>query len=161
MARDDVFRALQAADERIERLRPRIRPAPTAPLPAGEWRVRDALSHIAARGNALPVAQSFLERTEQAAAGGAPQPPFDIHEINAGQVRDRSERSTDELLDELLAGHRATRDGLAALDDALLDRRFTVPFPPGDVTFADFLILAGPRHEGSHLDEVEAALKSG
>jgi hypothetical protein len=156
MTREVALAALQAADERITRLRPRLAAAATAPLPAGEWRVRDALSHLAARANGALVLQRFLD---QPAAGSAARPPIDIHEINAGQVRDRGDRSVDELCDELLAGHEATRAYLATLDDETLARRLQVPFPPNEISVADLLIRAGAGHEGAHLHEVETALK--
>ena len=47
MDRGDTVRALQEADERVERLRPAILANANTPLLEGEWRVRDCLSHVA------------------------------------------------------------------------------------------------------------------
>src|SRR5438045_1612234 len=118
MTREEMVQAIRDADARLERLRPLIHQAPEAPLLSGEWRVRDALSHVAARANAVPTLQRVIERSRQ--QGPAATPVQDVHEINAGQVRDRSNNSVDELLDETLTGHRVTIEALPNYDDATL-----------------------------------------
>lgn len=154
MTRDEIVTAVQATDARLGQLRERLLGAGDRPLATGEWRVREALSHLAARAN--PVARS-LWRMEAATAPGG-QPAFDIHEENAGQVRDRTGQSVDALLAEIAEGHRATLTDLAALDDETLARRFPVAFSPGELSLLEFIDRAGPRHDNNHLDEVEAAL---
>jgi hypothetical protein len=106
------------------------------------------------------VAQRLLQRAQQAQAGGGGQAPaINIDEINAGQVEERANSSVDQLIDEVLAGHRATMELLAGYDDATLATTIPVTFPPGQVTFADLLVRAGVGHEGNHLSEVESALR--
>jgi hypothetical protein len=154
MDRDEITAAIRETDARLERIRPPVVEAGDRPLPTGEWSIRDALSHLAARSN--PVARS-LWRMEGALAPGG-QAALDIHEENAGQVRDRADQSVDALLDEIAEGHRTALTDLAALDDQTIARRFPVAFPPGELSLVEFIERAGPRHDNSHLDEVEAAL---
>lgn len=157
MTRDEIRAAFAAADQRLESLRDAINASPEAALLSGEWRVRDALSHIAARSNSLPIAERWLERV---AATPADQPAAipDIHDVNAGQVRDRTGLSATQLIDEAIAGHRAVVDRLDALDDDLLARPIHIPARNIETTFAAFLVTAGPGHEGNHLNDIEAAL---
>jgi hypothetical protein len=84
----------------------------------------------------------------------------DIHEINAEQVSTRTDRDVEELIEEAREGHREALEQLEELDDDVLERRLPVAFPPGELSVADFIVLAGPRHEGNHLNDIEAALKS-
>lgn len=154
MTRDEIVNAIAETDARLERLRGRLIEAGDRSLASGEWRVRDALSHLAARAN--PVARSIW-RMESATAPGGP-PAFDIHEENLGQVRDRSGHSVAELLTEIVDGHRAAVADLLALDEDILARRFPVAFPPHELSVIEFIDRAGPQHDNSHLDEVEAAI---
>lgn len=155
MTRDEIIRAFRDADARIERLRPHVLAAPEAKLPTGEWNVRDALSHVAARADSLPTVRRW------AANAQSDQPrtqPYDIHEINAGQVRDRSSHSAGDLLDEVIAGHAATVAGLDEIDDGFLAQRFKATFRPEEIEVGEFVAMAGPGHERTHLDEIDAAL---
>lgn len=154
MTRDEIATAVRDTDARLGRMRERLLGAGDKALLTGEWRVRDALSHLAARAN--PVTRS-LWRMEAAMAPGG-QPAVDIHEENAGQVRDRTEQSVDSLLKEIVEGHSAALTDLAVLDEETLARRFPVAFPPGELSLLEFIERAGPRHDNNHLDEVETAL---
>ncbi|MSQ29789.1 MAG: hypothetical protein EXR68_04800 [Dehalococcoidia bacterium] len=51
MERDELVSAIEAADARARALRARLEQHADTPLLEGEWRVRDALSHLAARAN--------------------------------------------------------------------------------------------------------------
>src|SRR5437016_1235849 len=115
MTRDEVIQAIEEVDARVTALRVRLEQKPEAHLPTGEWRVRDALSHLAARSN--PVA-NVLRRLDQAAQQGAAAPRVNIDEINHEQVEERSSKDIVAILDELQAGHRATIEALPA-DDVL------------------------------------------
>ena len=157
MTRDEIATAIQGADARIQELLPLARAHPDTHLLTGEWCVRDALSHIAARGNPIPLLMRYLnESTDES---GTPRPIRDIHEINADQVRTRADQDVDALIDEMRGGHRTALKALAEIEDAVLKQRLTVAFPPGELSVGEFIVLAGPRHEGTHLDEIEAALK--
>lgn len=154
MTRDDIVNAITETDARLERLRDRLLEAGERPLATGEWSVRDALSHLAARAN--PVARSLWRMESATAPGGAPA--FDIHEENEGQVRDRSDQSVAELLSEIVDGHRLAITDLRSLDEQTLSRRFPVAFPPHELSVLEFIQRAGPQHDNGHLDEVEAVL---
>ncbi len=155
-SREDFIAAVRTVDERLQALRPRILEQPEAPLPEGAWRVRDALSHLAARSNGVV---RVLARVE-AASGGTPAPaPGSIDEINAGQVAERSDRPVEAILDEIRDGHQAAVQAVQALDEALLERVIPLGFRPGEASVADLLVMGGPRHDGNHLDQVEAALQ--
>ena len=155
MEREELVAALRAADERLERLRAPIRTGAAAPLPEGEWRVRDALSHLAARGNPVPRVLQRLAEFER----GEAAPTADIHAVNAEQVRARQARDVDALIDEIRAGHREALVALEGIDAVTLQRRLAVNFPPGELSAAEFILRAGSRHEGNHLDEIERALQ--
>ena len=91
--REEIAAALRATDARIDELRDRILDRPEHPLIEGEWRVRDALSHLAARANPVPRVLARIERLD---SGGPEAPRINIDEINHGQVEERhgSARST-------------------------------------------------------------------
>jgi len=157
MTLDEIAEAIRQTDARVRRLAPLAEAKPEAALPAGEWRVRDALSHLAARGN--PVALVLGRMSDYTATA---QPSVrDIHEVNAGQVRDRRANSVSELVAEMLEAHRATLDALTALDEATVQRRLKVSFMPEEISVAEYIHLAGSRHDNNHLDEIEQALTAG
>ena len=91
--REEIAAALRATDARIDELRDRILDRPEHPLIEGKWRVRDALSHLAARANPVPRVLARIERLD---SGGPEAPRINIDEINHGQVEERhgSARST-------------------------------------------------------------------
>lgn len=155
MNREEILAAFRAADERIERLRPHATAAPDTKLATGEWTVRDALSHVAARSDSLPMVQRWVAASQ---SGEPRAQTMDIHEINAGQVRDRSSHSVAELMDEIITGHAATVAGLDALDDAFLAQKFKASFRPDEIEVGQFVVMGGVGHEGSHLGEIDAAL---
>lgn len=157
MDRDQFVQAVRAMDERFEALGERARARPEAPLPAGEWNVRDALSHLAARSN--PVGR-VLARLREMESGNA-APPRDIHDENAEQVQGRAQLDVDALLDEIRQGHAQALADLAAVDDATLAREMQVAFRPEPITVAEYMRMAGPGHEGHHLGEIEQALNAG
>ena len=162
MDRQELERAFQEADERLTALRDRIVEGAEKPLLQGEWRVREALSQVAARGNSVPMVVRRLEQADTVVngPGAPPRPVRDIHEVNAGQVSDRADRSVADLLEETQAGHRAALDAFPTVDDATMGRSMAVAFPPGELTVAEFIYRAGPGHERTHIDEIEAALEA-
>ncbi len=157
--RDEFIAAVRSVDERIAGLRDAILANPEQPLLEGTWRVRDALSHLAARSNGVPRVLARVEAIDNPSAAPAPAPRT-IDEINAGQVEERVERSAEALLDEIREGHANAIRAAEGLDSALLDRSIPLGFRPGDATVAELLVMGGPRHDGNHLDQVEAALRA-
>lgn len=158
-SREDFVAAVRGVDERIAAIRADIVANADKPLLEGTWRVRDALSHLAARANGVPRVLARVEAADDPSSGGAPA-PRNIDEINAGQVEERADRSVEELLGEIRDGHTAALAAAAAIDDATLARSIPLGFRPGDATVADLLVMGGPRHDGNHLEQVEAALKA-
>jgi hypothetical protein len=158
-AREDVIDAVRESDARLQALAPRLRARPQAGLPGADWVVRDALCHLAARADCVGVVQTLLPSAAQAtAAAPVDLDRLDIDSVNRVQIAERGGRSVDDLLEEIAAGHAAAMTALAALGDDVLQRRVTLPGPLGVVALVDLLLLAGPRHEQAHLDDVERAL---
>ena len=151
----EIEAAITAIDERVEALRDRITGAPETPIADSEWRVRDALSHLAARSNGV---QRVVDRAEAAAKGGEAPPPTSIDDINAGQVSVRSNRLVEAILDEIRDGHAAAIAALADLSDELLATEIAMGFRPGEIAVADMILRGGPGHDSNHLDGIEAAL---
>ncbi|MCK9496087.1 MAG: maleylpyruvate isomerase N-terminal domain-containing protein [Dehalococcoidia bacterium] len=156
--REEFIAAVQQVDERLAALREQIVAGGEKPLQEGTWRVRDALSHLAARSNGVARVLARVEAADNPSA--TPPAPRNIDEINAGQVEERTDRSVEELLDEIAAGHAAAIEAARGLDDETLARSLPLGFRPGDATVAELLAMGGPRHDGNHLDQVEAALKA-
>lgn len=156
-SREDIAAAIRETDGRLDRLRDRIVDNADTPLAQGEWRVRDALSHLAARSNGV---DRIVQRARAIEAGTPMPAPTSIDEINAGQVEERRDRSVEEILDEIRAGHAAAIEALAHVDDDLLTTEIPMGFRPGEIAVADMMIAGGPGHDNRHLDGVEAVLPS-
>jgi len=153
--RDEVVAAIRAVDARLEGLKPRILAQGEASLKEGTWRVREALSHLAARSNGVG---RVAGRVAAAQAGTPAAPPASIDEINADQVADRSSKSVAELLDEISAGHAAAIAAIGTLDQAVLDYPLALGIRPGEAPASDMMLRGGPGHDNNHLDQIEAAL---
>ncbi len=155
--RGEIREAIEGIDVRIVGLRDSILAGGEQQLTvADQWRVRDALSHLAARANGV---QRVVDRA-RAAEGEAPpaRPPTGVDDINATQVEERTDRSVEELLDEIRDGHRAAIAAAAELDDELLGKEIAMGFRPGTIQVADMILRGGPGHDGTHLDDIEASL---
>ena len=153
--RDDVIAAIQGIDRRLERLRERILAQAEQPLHEGTWRVRDALSHLAARANGV---DRVAQRVRAAQAGTPMAPVASIDEINAGQVLEREGATVAELLDEIRVGHAAAIEAIRRLDDATLDHPLTMANRPEPQPAIEMMMRGGPGHDGGHIDQIEAAL---
>jgi len=158
-SRDEFIEAVRTVDGRLAALRDAILAEPDKPLLEGTWRVRDALSHLAARANGVPRVLARVEAADHPSAAPAAA-PRNIDEINAAQVEDRIEASAEDLLEEIRVGHANAIAAAGGLDAALLQRSLPLGFRPGDATVAELLVMGGPRHDGNHLDQIEAALKA-
>ena len=153
--RDDIITAIREVDTRLDALRDRILAAGEQPLTEGTWRVRDALSHLAARGNGV---DRVLLRFRAWEAGTPITPVATIDDINAGQVEERRDATIEQLLDEIRTGHAAAIEALGHVDDATLAKEMPQGFRPGDAPVADMIVRGGPGHDAGHLDQIEAAL---
>ena len=146
-SRDELIQGFQGLTARIDGLSDAIIANPEAALPEGEWRVRDALSHLAASSNPVP---RVLERAQGGEAGGMPS--------NDEQVAERSDTSPPDLIAEVKAGHEASIAALGAADEALLAVEIPLGFRPGDIAVGDLLGMLVTSHESGHIDDIEAAL---
>ncbi len=152
--REAIIEAIRAADARGEGLRARIVAAPDTPLASGDWRVRDALSHLAARANPLPLVEAVRAMSE---LEGEP-PPFDVDAQNAGQIAERADKSAAEILDEMHAAYDVAAAGVEALDDAALAMPVKLPMMPNEIEMSDLVLMSMGMHVDAHLGEIEAAL---
>lgn len=153
--RDEIVAAIRSVDARLDALKPLIMANGNAPLNEGTWRVRDALSHLAARANGV---DRVAQRVRDTQAGKALAAPRSIDEINAEQVTERTTKSAAELLDEIARGHAAAIAAVGAIDHAILDAVLPLGFRLGESAASDLMLRGGPRHDNTHLDQIEAAL---
>lgn len=154
----EVIEAIHSVDARLAALRDQIIAKGEQPLLEGTWRVRDALSHLAARANGVA---RVMARVEAANPGAAPvTPPRNVDEINAGQVEERIGRTVEQLLDEIREGHAAAIAAIEKIEDEVLARMLPFGFRPGEAPVAEMMALGGPRHDHNHLDQIEAAVKA-
>lgn len=158
--RVDVIKGIEAVDARVHELTPQLLTHANAKLPEGEWHVREALCHLAARSNAIPLAMIAVQRARARAPGvsAAASGAIEIDEVNQRQIDDRRDRSLQELLDEIHTGHQTALNAVREIDEQTLDERLVVIAGRGEISFAELLLRAGPGHENNHLDQIEKAL---
>lgn len=154
MTKDEIATAIRKVDLRLRRLSASIATRPDAKLPEGEWTVRDALSHLAARSNSVPLATGLVESL----AKGEPLPIRNIDEINHGQVEERSSASVEEIIEESHRAHQSALEAVAALDEQLLTRMVPSFRGDGEISVAELVLAATAGHENNHLDQIEQAL---
>lgn len=152
--REAIVQAIRNADARGDALRERIIATPEAPLAGGEWSVRDALSHLAARANPLPLIEMITALSQ---AGGEP-PAFDPDAQNAEQIADRAKKTPAEILDEMHAAYETAIAGIESMDGEALARGVKLPVMPNEVQVSDIVLMSMGMHVEAHLGEIEAAL---
>jgi len=153
--REAIVQAIRDADARGEALRERIIAAPEAPLAEGEWRVRDALSHLSARANPLPLIEMVSAMAE---SGDAPPPQDEGEAMNAQQIAERASMSATEILDEMHAAYEEAVAGIEGLDDETLARPVKLPIMPKEIEMSDLVLMSTSMHVEAHLGDIEAAL---
>lgn len=153
-SREDILAAIQSADERAAVLRDRIIAAPEASLPGGDWRVREALSHLAARANPMPLIETL--RAQSAADGE--QPALDVNAMNAEQIAERAGKTVAEILDELHANYGAALAALKALDEEALALPVKLATLPNEIAMSNLVLMSLDLHVKAHMDEIEAAV---
>ena len=152
---EEIVSGIKAVDVRMEGLKARILAQGDAPLKEGTWKVREALSHLAARANGVV---RVVDRVSAAQAGTPAAPPASIDDINADQVSERSSKSVAELLDEIATGHAAAIAAIGTVDQAVLDHPLTMGGRPQEFPASDMMLRGGPGHDANHLDQIEAVL---
>ena len=153
--RDEIIAAIRGVDARLATAHDRIIAGGERPLTEGTWHVRDALSHLAARANGV---DRVIQRLRAAEAGTPVAAPVTIDEINAGQVEERRDATVAALLDEIRIGHAAAIAAIGHVDDATLAKLLAQGFRPGEAPVADMILRGGPGHDGTHIEQIEAAL---
>jgi hypothetical protein len=155
-AKRHAFNAAIAENDALLRsLSERIVAAPEHPLLQGEWTVRDAMCHVAARSNGVTMVQAISSGAFNTENAGA---TFDIDAINRQQIAERVKKSARDLIDETIAGHARAITELAHLDDETLASMISLPIFEQPVAFIDLLMMSGPEHDAAHLAEIQAAL---
>ena len=152
--REAISETIRKSAARGEALRERIIAAPEAPLADGVWSVRDALCHLAARANPLPLIEAVSAMLQ---AEGAP-PAFDPDAQNAAQIAERADKSAAEILDEMHAAYEEAIAGIGALDDDALAMGFKLPGMENEIQMSDLVVMSMGMHVDSHLGDIEAAL---
>ena len=150
--REEIAEAIRTADGRIGALGERIAEGAERPLPEGEWRVRDALSHLAATANPVPAVLARVRALDE--PGGEPPP----RTSNEDQIAARAGASAADLVAEAREGYRAALEALADAGDAELARPIPFGFRPGEAPAGDMLHMLASGHAGGHIDDIEAAL---
>ena len=153
----EVIAAIDRQDERIAALRDRIRQHETTPLAEGEWRVRDALAHLAAYGN---YAYRVFQRLEAVRSGTDQPAPSSagLVDRNAAQIEERRDRSVEQLLEDLLEAHRSARAAVETAGEETLTLTLPRPDGSGEVAVGEMLMRGPAVHEAEHLDQIEAVI---
>jgi hypothetical protein len=157
--REDIRDALEQVDSDLARLRDRILAGGDVKLLEGEWTVREALCHMAARSDSVTNMRGRIERTGPNAAT-IRRAAQAIDEVNQGQIEEREGRTVAELLDEIARGHAAAKATAMSLPDDLL--AIEVPRRDGGTqTGTEAFLGTSANHDRSHLAQIEAALNAG
>jgi DinB family protein len=160
--KDEVISAIETADARVKALTPALREHGADPLPDSEWDVREALCHVAARANAVPLSLSIMQRMLSATGQTQPLDPGAAARrsaaINQAQLEERMDRSMDQVLAEIEAGHQAAIATVRDMPQTEFDQRFQRVTGDGDTSLGEMILRAGAGHEKEHLDQIERAL---
>ena len=151
--RDQIAEGLRTSLERVRAISEELVAGGERPLLRGEWRIRDALSHLAARSNPVALARQRIAEQGQ-------ERTLTVDEINHGQVEERSDLSVAELVDEILSGCEAALSELDDLSDEFLEQTVKVNFGPGEMAAGAIVLFGGPRHFLEHLGDIEEALRA-
>ena len=148
----EIMAAIEVIDGRLDTLAARLPEDQATALPAGDCRVRDALCRLAARADsAALISEYWLD----AGAKGI-LADLDIDALNQGEIDDREGSAASALLAEIRAGPARTLQAVQDMDEATLARE--LPFGEQPITVGEMIRLAGPGHDGHHLDEIQTAL---
>ena len=146
-----VVERIGTCAEIIDKLRDKILANPDAALPDGDWKVRDALSHLAARANPIPTLHKRISEMN------SDSEPLSTDEANHLQVEDRSGASIEELIKECEEGFAAAQEDIPNISDEDLLQK--VKFGDGEMHAVDIMYFGGPRHFMDHLNDIEKALE--
>ncbi len=154
---DQIIAAIEDVDQRIEDMWDRILEHGDTGLAEGTWRIREALSHLAARGNGVARVLARYNAHKNP-TDNPPAAPRSIDEINADQVAERSDKTVRQLLDEIVAGHQAAIAAVREVSREVLRDTLPAGFQPGEIEVGDSIMRGGPFHDHTHLNQIEAVL---
>ena len=160
--KDEVISAIEAADARMKALAPALLAHGPDRLPDSEWDVRQALCHVAARANPVPLSLTIMQRMLVASAQGQ-KPDFRGGavrgaEINQAQLDERMDRSVAEVLAEIETGHQTALATVREMPQDEFDQRFPRVTGDGETSLGEMILRAGAGHEKEHLDQIVNAL---
>lgn len=159
--KEEVIDAIEATEARVKGLAPALLAHGQARLPDSEWDVRQALCHVAARANAVPLSTGLVQRVLAARAQG--QPP-DLRgsaragAINQAQLDERRDHGVADLLTEISAGHQAAIAAVRGMPQDQFEQRVPRFTGEGEMSLGDLILRAGSGHENDHLDHIERAI---
>ena len=159
--KDDVISAIETADARVKALAPALLAHGPDHLPDSEWNVREALCHVAARANPVPLSLSVMQRMLVASAQGLKtewRGGSRGAEINQTQLVERMDRSVADVLAEIQTGHQAAIATVREMPQEQFDQRFPRVTGDGETSLGEMILLAGAGHEKEHLDQIENAM---
>jgi len=160
--KEEVISAIEAADARIKNLAPALLAHGPDPLPDSEWDVREALCHVAARANPVPLSLSIMQRMLVATAQTQPFDPRAAANrgaaINQTQLDERMDRSVEEVLAEIQTGHQTALATVREMPQDQFDQSFPRVTGDGETSLGEMILRAGAGHEKEHLDQIERAL---
>jgi len=151
--RVQIAEGVRAAADRVHELRDELIAAGEKPLLRGEWRIRDALSHLAARSNSVALVHKRIADQDK-------EQVLTIDEVNHGQVDERRDDLVADLIDEIVSGSEAALTELDTLSDAFLEQTVKVNFGPGEMPASTIILFGGPRHFHQHIGDIEEALRA-
>ena len=74
------------------------------------------------------------------------------------QLEERMDRSVEEVLAEIQAGHQAGIATVREMPQEQFDQRFPRVSGDGETSLGETILRAGAGHEKEHLDQIENAL---
>ena len=146
-----VVERIGTCAEIVARLKDKILANPDTPLPEGEWKVRDAVSHLAARANPIPTLHKRISEMNSESE------PLSTDEANHLQGEDRKGLSIEELIKEGEEGFAAAQADIPNISEEDLNQK--VKFGDGEMHAVDIMYFGGPRHFMDHLNDIEKALE--
>ena len=128
----------------------------TLPSPLEGWTYKDLLAHLATGDW---VFQAMLRQTLGIEDALPAQPTMEfVNEGNARLLAERKDASVEELITEVEAAGETTQELLSGLSDANDPSAVAWRRPNGDPVTLEQWVTGFPRHDPSHLKELETAL---
>ena len=148
--RQEITEGLEFLIRESRRIGERFDAAPaewSGPGDDGGWTSKQVFGHVAGIGG---IAHKFAESVAAASPDVDAGEPFNMAIINAGLVKDRDDRTTRDIVDELAANYRNVIDWVKAAPDSVLEVRRTVGGYT-NLTVSDIFMTAIVLHAIQHV----------